>query len=95
MITSGEGDVLMTGNTVSGHVYTARDNDDVSAEISQAMDELKKTGYTVSFVENQGVKGELSITFALGEALQTVKIERYEWKKPGSIAKVVVDKLNI
>jgi len=85
----------MTGNTVSGLVYTARNTDEISAEISGALNELKKTGYIVSFLENQEVEGELSITVALGEAQQTIKIERYEWKEPGSIAKVIIDKLNI
>ena len=85
----------MTGNTVSGLVYTARNADEISAEISGALNELKKSGYIVSFLENQEVEGELIITLALGEAQQTIKIERYEWKKPGSIAKVVIDKLNI
>jgi hypothetical protein len=85
----------MSGNTVSGHVYTARNADEISAEISGALNELKKSGYIVSFLENQEVEGELSITVALGEAQQTIKIERYEWKEPGSIAKVIIDKLNI
>jgi len=85
----------MTGNTVSGLVYTARNADEISAEISGALNELKKSGYVVSFLENQDIKGELVITFALGEAQQTIKIERYEWKQPGSIAKIVIDKLNI
>ena len=85
----------MTGNTVSGHVYTARNADDVAAEISGALNELKKSGYVVTFIENQQTEGELSITFGLGEAQQTIKIERYEWKKPGSTAKTVIDKLNI
>ena len=35
------------------------------------------------------------VEFGLGEAQQTIKIERYEWKKPGSTAKTVIDKLNI
>jgi hypothetical protein len=85
----------MTGNTVTGHVYTARNAEEISVEISGALNELKKSGYIVTFVENQGVQGELVITFALGEAQQTIKIERYEWKEPGSIAKTVIDKLNI
>jgi hypothetical protein len=85
----------MTGNTVSGLVYTARNTDEISAEISGALNELKKTGYIASFLENQEVEGELSITVALGEAQQTIKIERYEWKEPGSIAKIILDKLNI
>jgi hypothetical protein len=85
----------MTGNTISGLVYTARNAEEISAEISGALNELKKGGYIVSFLENQDVEGELIITFALGEAQQTMKIERYEWKEPGSIAKVVIDKLNI
>lgn len=85
----------MTGNAVSGHVYTARNGDEISAEISGALDELKKTGYLVSFLENEEVKGELMIIFAIGEAQQTIKIERYEWKEPGSVARVVIDKLNI
>jgi hypothetical protein len=85
----------MTGNTVSGHVQTARNADEISAEISGALDELKKSGYVVTFLENQNIQGELLITFALGEAQQVIKIERYEWKKPGSIAKIVIDKLNI
>ncbi len=85
----------MTGNAVSGHVYTARDSGEISAEISSAMHELSKTGYLVTFLENQDVEGELMIVFALGEAQQTIKIERYEWKEPGSIRKVVVDNLNI
>ncbi|MGI9071370.1 MAG: hypothetical protein ACR2JB_08655 [Bryobacteraceae bacterium] len=85
----------MTGNTVSGHVQTARNPDEISAEISGALAELKKSGYVVTFLENEDVEGELVITFALGEAQQAIKIERYEWKKPGSIAKIVIDKLNI
>ncbi len=85
----------MTGNTVSGHVYTARNADEVAAEISGALDELKKSGYVVTFLENQQIEGELTITFGLGEAQQTIKIERYEWRKPGSMAKIVIDKLNI
>ena len=85
----------MTGNAVSGHVYTARNSDEISTEISGAMQELSKTGYLVTFLENQDVEGELIIVFALGEAQQTMKIERYEWKEPGSIKKVVVDSLNI
>ena len=85
----------MTGNTVSGHVYTARNADEVAAEISGALNELKKSGYVVTFLENQEIEGELTITFGLGEAQQTIKIERYEWKKPGSIEKIVIDKLNI
>jgi hypothetical protein len=85
----------MTGNSISGHVYTARNADEISAEIDGALTELKKNGYIVTFVENQEIEGELVITFALGEAQQTIKIERYEWKEPGSIAKIAVDKLNI
>jgi hypothetical protein len=85
----------MTGNSISGHVYTARNADEISAEISGALNELKKSGYVITFVENQEVEGELVIKFALGEAQQTIKIERYEWKEAGSIAKIVVDKLNI
>ncbi|MFL6352740.1 MAG: hypothetical protein ACJ74Z_12955 [Bryobacteraceae bacterium] len=85
----------MTGNSVSGHVHTARNGDEISTEISGALDELKKTGYVVTFLENEDVKGELVITFALGEAQQALKIEHYEWKNPGSIAKIVIDKLNI
>ena len=85
----------MTGNAVSGHVYTTRNSDEISAEISGALDELKKTGYLVSFLENEEAKGELIIIFAIGETQQTIKIERYEWKQPGSIARVVIDKLNI
>ena len=85
----------MTGNAVSGHVYTARNSDEISAEISGALDELKKTGYLVSFLENEEIGGELMIVFAIGEAQQTIKIEHYQWKEPGSIARVVVDKLNI
>jgi len=85
----------MTGNTVSGHVYTAGDTDEISAEISGALDELKKNGYVVTFLENQDVQGELDVTFSLGEAQQTIKIERYEWKQPGLIGKAVIDKLNI
>jgi hypothetical protein len=85
----------MTGNSISGHVYTARDADEISAEIAGALNELKKNGYIVTFVENQEIEGELVITFALGEAQQTIKIERYEWKEPSSIAKVVLDNLNI
>ena len=85
----------MTGNSVSGHVYTARNPDEISAEIAGALNELKKSGYIVTFVENQEIEGELVITFALGEAQQTIKIERYEWREPGSLAKIVIDKLNI
>jgi hypothetical protein len=85
----------MTRNTVSGHVHTARNADEISAEISGALQELKKNGYVVTFVENQQVQGELTITFGLGEAQQTIRIERYEWNKPGSIAKIIIDKLNI
>ena len=85
----------MTGNSISGHVYTARNADEISAEIAGALNELKKSGYIVTFVENQEVEGELVLTFALGEAQQTIKIERYEWKEPGSIAKIVTDKLII
>jgi hypothetical protein len=85
----------MTGNSISGHVYTARNADEISAEISGTLNELKKSGYVVTFVENEEVEGELVIKFALGEAQQTIKIERYEWKEAGSIAKIVVDKLNI
>jgi hypothetical protein len=85
----------MTGNSISGHVYTARDADEISAEIAGALTELKKSGYIVTFVENQELEGELVITFALGKAQQTIKIERYGWKEPGSIAEIAVDKLNI
>jgi hypothetical protein len=85
----------MTGNTVSGHVHTARNADELSSEISGALNELKKSGYLVTFLENEDVKGELILTFALGEAQQVIKIERYEWKRPGSIAKIVIDKLNV
>lgn len=85
----------MTGNTVSGHVHTARNADEISAEISGALNELKKSGYLVTFLENEDVRGELVITFTLGEAQQVIKIERYEWKKPGSITKTIIDKLNI
>ena len=85
----------MTGNTVSGHVYTARNADEVTAEISGALNELKKSGYVVTFLENQQIEGELTITFGLGEAQQTIKIEHYNWKKPSSITKIVIDKLNI
>jgi hypothetical protein len=85
----------MTGNTVSGHVHTARNADEISTEISGALNELKKNGYVATFVEDQQTEGELTLTFGLGEAQQTIKIERYEWKKPGSIAKIIIDKLNI
>ncbi|MBV9301691.1 MAG: hypothetical protein JOY62_07770 [Acidobacteriaceae bacterium] len=85
----------MSANTISGHVYTARSAEEISAEISNAFTQLKKSGYLVTFLENQQVAGELLITFALGEAQQTVRIDRYEWKKPGSVTKIVVDKLNI
>jgi len=85
----------MTGNSVSGHVYTARNADEITAEITAALNELKKSDYLVTFLENEAVEGELLITFALGEAQQTMKIERYEWKKLGSITKAVIDKLNI
>lgn len=85
----------MTRNTVSGHVHTARNADEISAEISGALNELQKNGYVVTFVENEDAGGELVIIFALGEAQQTLKIDRDEWKKPGSIAKIIVDKLNI
>lgn len=85
----------MTGNAVSGHVYTARSGDEISTEISGALNELKKTGYLVSFLENEEAKGELMIVFSIGEAQQTIKIEHYGWREPGSVAKVVIDKLNI
>ena len=85
----------MTGNAISGHVHTARNSDEISGEISGALNELQKSGYLVTFLENEDVEGELVIIFGLGEAQQTLKIERDEWKKPGSIAKIVVDKLNI
>lgn len=85
----------MTGNSISGHVYTARNADEITAEITAALNQLKKNGYLVTFLENQAIKGELVVTFALGEAQQSIKIERYEWKKQGSVTKTVIDKLNI
>lgn len=85
----------MTGNTISGHVYTLRNAEEISAEISAALGELKKTGYLVTFLENQEAGSELLITFALGEAQQTIKIERQTWQKPGSVKQAVIDRLNI
>ena len=85
----------MTGNAVSGHVYTARNADEIATEIVTALNELKKSGYLVTFLENQDIEGELVITFALGDAQQTIKIESYEWKKTGSVTDIVTDKLNI
>src|SRR5437667_356535 len=79
----------------SGRRGKAGNAEEIADEISGTLNELKKNGYVVTFVENKQIEGELTITFGLGEAQQTVKVERYEWKKPGSITKIVIDKLNI
>lgn len=66
---------------------------EVQDEITRAFAALKKHGYQVNAI--QGLSGELSLDFKLGENEQTLKFTKDEYHNKGVIEKRIIDKLEI
>lgn len=67
---------------------------EISDEINRAFETLKKTRYEATAHEDQN-SDELSLEFRLGESRQVLKFTKGEWRKPGTVEKKIIDKLEI
>lgn len=65
----------------------------IEPEIVAGLAVLKKKGYRVQASEGTG--GELALRFEFGANDQVLKFTADEWKKPGSVEKRIIDKLDI
>jgi hypothetical protein len=85
----------MRDNINAGHAGTQELTNQVSEEISRALGELKKHGYTVQFEEVPDQNDELAITFQLGETRQVLRVASPDWRDPGTVYGTVMDRLDI
>jgi hypothetical protein len=83
-------------NIILGELATKPEHlDRIEQEIKAALETLRKSDVTCTFVESPGTGGEICLNFALGTTSQTIKIGHYEWTKPVVVNTRIVKHLEL